>query len=243
MKGKMFMICLVALVLILSVTALRTKTFSGVFKINGYEIIINEHNGAALKIIQQGDASASTSVGGAINLDNTLNKGAGMILYTNSPYALGNLVGLRSDNPSFNKNLLHINYEGVADSISILHKGTGRNSNALTVSSLNDEASTVGISGVEKDRGTVKVTHTGSGDDASAAVLSLALVGDGTAAQGVFLKGETTGKLIHLINNDEQQFIVTAEGDLIIRGSFKTYTPSGKIVTCGVGNDLEWKCK
>jgi hypothetical protein len=71
------------------------------------------------------------------------------------------------------------------------------------------------VSGVETARGTVKITHTGTGSDASAACLSLDAAGTGTAAQGIFMDatgGGTTGDLMDLRNNSTQLFKVKTNG-------------------------------
>src|ERR1700722_13379263 len=67
-------------------------------------------------------------------------------------------------------------------------KGTNGEGAALSASSDNADASAVLINGVEKRRGTVKISHAGypDGSDAWAAGISVDLRVKGTAAHGIF---------------------------------------------------------
>jgi len=94
--------------------------------------------------------------------------------------------------------------------------GTAGTGSAANFTSDND-FSCVQVSGVEKNTGTVKVTHRGyaDGSDSGAAALSLDLKTAGTAAQGIFLTGTdgpTTGNLITVRNNGREDFTLKANG-------------------------------
>ncbi|WP_306320989.1 MULTISPECIES: hypothetical protein [unclassified Streptomyces] len=95
---------------------------------------------------------------------------------------------------------------------------------ALNVDSTNPDNSAMYLSGTEKDRGTLKVTHSGypDGSDAGAAAVSIDLQtpgaqngSGGTAAQGILVRashGPTTGNLITLRNNGVDDFVVKGSG-------------------------------
>jgi hypothetical protein len=96
-------------------------------------------------------------------------------------------------------------------------KGTEGEGAALSASSDNASASAVLVNGVEKQRGTVKISHKGyaDGSDAWAAGLSVDLRTAGTAAQGIFVTatdGPTRGNLIVLRNNGVDDLVVKGSG-------------------------------
>lgn len=110
-----------------------------------------------------------------------------------------------------------------AHALSISLTGTGNaNASGLNLVSANTAASAVQISGVETGRGTIKVTHTGTGTDGNAAALSLDLAGSGTASQGLFIDasgGGTTGKILNLRNNGLEHLTLDSTGKLGIGSS------------------------
>ncbi|BAJ31309.1 MULTISPECIES: hypothetical protein [Kitasatospora] len=88
---------------------------------------------------------------------------------------------------------------------------------AINAVSKNPDTSAMYLTGVEKARGTLKITHLGYGDasDKNAAALSIDLRTAGTAAQGIYVtatEGATQGNLIALRNN-------TGLDDLVVKGS------------------------
>ncbi len=172
----------------------------------------------SIQVTPLGDKGASSSVGGAINLNNTANPGAGMVIYSNEDGdATGHLLVLRADNSNFDLSALFIDYDGKVNALNINSKGTGTAQGALNVGSTNDAESTLKVSGVESGKGTVKVTHTKpSGSDANAAGFSIELAGAGTACQGLFIdsSGGTTGKLINLRDQGNEKFVVKADGNI-----------------------------
>ena len=67
------------------------------------------------------ELSSSTSAGGAIRLDNTLNKGAGLVMYTNSGSGSnGRLVSARCDHAYFDQDCLHVSNDGERSGIGVL---------------------------------------------------------------------------------------------------------------------------
>lgn len=87
--------------------------------------------------------------------------------------------------------------------------------------------STVGISGYETGKGTVKIDHRKpvaavTGSDGNASALSLRCNGAGTAAQGIFFDAEdaggTTGKLLNFRQQGVEKFVVAADGAITSQG-------------------------
>lgn len=93
---------------------------------------------------------------------------------------------------------------------------------ALNVVSDNPQSSAMYLSGTETNRGTLKITHRGhaAGADADAAALSIHLddTAGGSAAQGIFIDGCSTGRRLRIrdcAGNDRVE--VNAAGNLITR--------------------------
>jgi hypothetical protein len=171
----------------------------------------------------------STSVGGAVNLDNTANAGAGHVIYSNAgAEANGRLLNVRADNPAFDQAALHVDYDGTANAVEVVNDSTDPSSIGLNVVSTNPNDTAFGVQGHELGRGTAKITHVGTGADADASALSLKLDGAGTAAQGIFLDAPagTTGKLLNLTNGGAAKLVVTPAGRVLAGGGL------------GVGNSL-----
>lgn len=174
---------------------------------------------AQLRITPTANASVSSSVGGALNITNTASNGAGLVVYSANADPSGHLIVARANNATFDQSAIYSEYVGTSHAVSINHQGTGLNSSALNIASNNVSHSALGVSGVETARGTIKVSHSGTaGADASAAALSIDLMGAGTACQGIFVTsttGGTTGPLLHLRNGGTGALVqVAADGDL-----------------------------
>ncbi len=171
---------------------------------------------AQLRITPTTTASNSTSAGGALNITNTANNGAGMVVYSDNASPTGHLLVVRADNAAFNQSGIFAQYDGTGHNVNISHAGTGSSSSALNVGSTNPDHSAVGIGGVETAKGTVKITHTGTGTDASASAISIDLAGSGTASQGIFITGTgggTSGNLLEVRNGGTGPvFRVTSTG-------------------------------
>lgn len=184
----------------------------------GRDTGISRPSTAQLRITPTGNASNSSSVGGALNITNTSSTGAGLVVYSTQASPTGHLVVARANNATFNQNAVYAEYVGTSHAVSINHQGTGTSSSALNIASTNTSHTALGVSGVETDRGTVKITHTGTGTDTNAAGLSIDLAGSGTAAQGVYVDatgGGTTGRLLRLRNNNVDKLTVSSAGQLL----------------------------
>jgi hypothetical protein len=185
---------------------------------------------AALRLRPSGNVAPSTSVGGALNLDNSASRGAGAVLYSNQGAdALGRLLVVNQANPANPQHAVRIQNSGTSHTISILHDPAGGagdpSAEALDIVSTNPLDTTLGVQGREEGRGTVKITHEKPlGVDANASAISIALLGAGTACQGIFIGNDagnkTTGKLLNIRNGGPgtDRLVLTADGHLTIAG-------------------------
>ena len=144
---------------------------------------------AALKFVQTGNASASTSTGGAVNLDNSGSTGAGVVIYSTQAAPAGRLLVVNAGSATFTQAAAHIAHAGTGAGLSISQTGGGggavitaaggaatapsgahalavglsgtgsASASAISASSANEAMSAVQISGTESGRGTVKVDH------------------------------------------------------------------------------------
>lgn len=128
---------------------------------------------------------------------------------------------------------LNINYQGTTHGV-ILNRTAGNpiNGNVLLVTAqdtgtdANPQDTTIGVSGYETGKSTLKVSHRKpvaavTGSDANASALGLRCNGAGTAAQGIFFDSEdgaTTGKLINFRQNGVEAFVVGPTGDILTGG-------------------------
>lgn len=204
----------------------------------------------ALQVTQTGNAPASTSVGGAINVDNSLSSGAGIVVFSSNAAPSGRLIVGRSSSATFSQTVAFFQQAGTGHALHAdLTQTSSSSASALNVTSANTANSAVFISGVETGRGTVKITHTGTGTDAAAAGLSIDLAGSGTASQGIFIDatgGGTTGDLMDLRNSSNQLFKLGSETGTIARPrmtlgnggpiiTFHTTSPEG-VISAPVGS-------
>jgi hypothetical protein len=188
---------------------------------------------AALRLKPSGSVPPSASVGGAVNLDNSGSTGAGAVLYSNrGADAIGRLLVVNQDNAANPQHAVRIENAGISHSVSIYHdpaSGAGDSTaEALDVVSTNPLDTTVGVHGREEGRGTVKITHEKpAGSDANASALSICLLGQGTASQGIFIGNDfgnvTTGALLNIRNGGpgSERLVLTADGrvELPVQGS------------------------
>jgi hypothetical protein len=119
--------------------------------------------------------------------------------------------------------------------VTIRQAGTGGSGtgSALNVTSDNEGFTALQLSGIETDRGTLKITHRYPGvSDASAAALSIDCQGGPTtSAQGIFVTatdGATNGSLLTLRNNSRDDFVVKGTGRVGI-GVVTGATPRGVV--------------
>lgn len=171
----------------------------------------------ALQIVQQGNASASTSAGGSINVDNSLSTGAGLVVFSSQAAPAGRLIVGRASSATFNQTVAYFENAGTGHALHAAntYSGTNATGSALNVTSTNPGASAVQIGGVETGRGTIKVTHTSAGGDANASAISIDLLGSGTASQGIHIDstvvGGTTGALLDIRNEGNQLLKVLSD--------------------------------
>jgi DNA-binding transcriptional regulator YdaS (Cro superfamily) len=138
--------------------------------------------------------------------------------------------------------LVYIEQDGSAGHCLTLNlAGTGGTSQAaLNAVSANSAFSCVEVTGVETNRGTVKIAHKGyaDGSDASAAAISVDLQtvtggSTGTAAQGLFITSTTDnapgGNPITVRYNSLDQFVVKSTGRVAIGNIAIGHTPAGQL--------------
>ena len=152
-----------------------------------------------------------------MNVDNSDATGAGVVIFSSQgATASGRLLVVRATNAAFPQQLVRIENAGTGHAVSISHTANDSTAEALDIVSTNPLDTTVGVSGMEEGRGTIKVTHNKpTNSDANASVLSLRANGAGTACQGIFFdseNGATTGHLLNFRQNGSEVFVMDAEG-------------------------------
>lgn len=203
-----------------------------------------------LQIRPSTDRPNSTSTGGAVNLDNSNSQGAGLVIFSSHAAPTGRLLVVRASNAAFSQTAAYFENAGTGHAVHANCTATNSaTASALNITSTNVANSAVFVSGVETGRGTIKVTHTGTGTDGNAAGLSINLAGVGTAAQGIFVDadgGGTTGDLMDLRNNGNQLFKLGSEAGTLARPrltlgnggpiiTFHTTSPEG-VISAPVGS-------
>ncbi|QHB64130.1 hyaluronidase HylP [Streptococcus pyogenes] len=166
----------------------------------------------------------SSSTGGAVNIDLSSTRGAGVVVYSDNDTSDGPLMSLRTGKETFNQSALFVDYKGTTNAVNIaMRQPTTPNfSSALNITSGNENGSAMQLRGSEKALGTLKITHEnpsiGADYDKNAAALSIDIVkktnGAGTAAQGIYINSTsgTTGKLLRIRNLSDDKFYVKSDG-------------------------------
>lgn len=219
----------------------------------GSETIFHE-NGEQLIISQDGNVSNSTSVGGAILLDNTDNNGAGLIIYSNiGTPANGRLLNIRADNNGYDQAVVHIDNDGTANALEVVQSGQDSTAQAFNVVSTNYQDSAFTVTSNATGKGVAKIVHDGNSLTPNASGISIDLQGNGTAAQGLYVDSTatsgTTGDLLRLRNRSIDQFVVDKNGNassiadingfrLCIQDDCRTTWPTGGGSTDGNGSIL-----
>lgn len=178
-----------------------------------------------LKFKPAATVAYSSSTGGAVNIDLSSSRGAGVVVYSDNDTSDGPLMSLRTGKETFNQSALFVDYKGTTNAVNIaMRQPTTPNfSSALNITSGNENGSAMQIRGVEKALGTLKITHENpsleANYDKDAAALSIDIVkkqkgGKGTAAQGIFINSSTgtTGKMLRIRNKNEDKFYVGPDG-------------------------------
>ncbi|HEQ6641931.1 TPA: hyaluronidase HylP [Streptococcus pyogenes] len=202
-----------------------------------------------LKFKPAATVAYSSSTGGAVNIDLSSSRGAGVVVYSNNDTSDGPLMSLRTGKETFNKSALFVDYSGKTNAVNIAMRqpSTPNFSSALNITSANEGGSAMQIRGIERALGTLKITHENPNVDAkydeNAAALSIDIVGkrgasgNGTAAQGIFINSSagTTGKMLRIRNKNKDKFYVNPDGgfhsyaDSIVDGNLTVKDPtSGK---------------
>lgn len=187
-------------------------------------IVLDNSASHLLEVRPSGDTGYLSSSGGAIFVENTYNIGTGIGIYSNAGSdALGNMINVKVDNALYNQAAFYMNYDGISNAVEIVSNTNDSSSNALSVTNFNTQDSAVGVIGYETGRGTIKVTHNGTGSDANASGISIDLQGTGTKAQGLYIdstaSGGTTGNLLRLRNQTTDRFVVDYLGGVKIGGN------------------------
>ncbi|HGO1226067.1 TPA: hyaluronidase HylP [Streptococcus pyogenes] len=178
-----------------------------------------------LKFKPAATVAYSSSTGGAVNIDLSSSRGAGVVVYSNNDTSDGPLMSLRTGKETFNKSALFVDYSGKTNAVNIVMRqpSAPNFSSALNITSANEGGSAMQIRGVEKALGTLKITHENPNVEAkydeNAAALSIDIVkkqkgGKGTAAQGIYINSTsgTTGKLLRIRNLNDDKFYVKPDG-------------------------------
>ncbi len=179
-----------------------------------------------LKFKPAATVAYSSSTGGAVNIDLSSSRGAGVVVYSNNDTSDGPLMSLRTGKETFNQSALFVDYKGTTNAVNIaMRQPTTPNfSSALNITSGNENGSAMQIRGVEKALGTLKITHENpsikADYDKNAAALSIDIVkkqesgGKGTAAQGIYINSTSgmTGKLLRIRNLNDDKFYVKPDG-------------------------------
>jgi hyaluronoglucosaminidase len=141
------------------------------------------------------------------------------VIYSNlGATANGRLLNIRADNAAFDQAALHIDYDGTANALEIVHSGSDASAQAFNVVSTNtlDSAFTVTSSVAAKT--CAKIVHIGDAATTAASGLAVDLTGEDTACQGLYVDSTavsgTTGKLLRLRNQSVDKFCVEYNGVL-----------------------------
>ncbi len=178
-----------------------------------------------LKFKPAATVAYSSSTGGAVNIDLSSSRGAGVVVYSNNDTSDGPLMSLRTGKETFNKSALFVDYSGKTNAVNIAMRqpSTPNFSSALNITSGNENGSAMQLRGSERALGTLKITHENpsleANYDKDAAALSIDIVkkqkdGKGTAAQGIYINSTsgTTGKLLRIRNLNDDKFYVKPDG-------------------------------
>ncbi|HFF7482361.1 TPA: hyaluronidase HylP [Streptococcus pyogenes] len=178
-----------------------------------------------LKFKPAATVAYSSSTRGAVNIDLSSSRGAGVVVYSNNDTSDGPLMSLRTGKETFNKSALFVDYSGKTNAVNIAMRqpSTPNFSSALNITSGNENGSAMQLRGSERALGTLKITHENpsleANYDKDAAALSIDIVkkqkgGKGTAAQGIYINSTsgTTGKLLRIRNLNDDKFYVKPDG-------------------------------
>ncbi|HEP2273750.1 TPA: hyaluronidase HylP, partial [Streptococcus pyogenes] len=114
-----------------------------------------------LKFKPAATVAYSSSTGGAVNIDLSSSRGAGVVVYSNNDTSDGPLMSLRTGKETFNQSALFVDYSGKTNAVNIAMRqpSTPNFSSALNITSGNENGSAMQLRGSEKALGTLKITH------------------------------------------------------------------------------------
>lgn len=204
---------------------------------NNGKLVLDNNADHQIELRPSGDTGHLSSSGGALFIENTHNIGTGIGIYSNAGgEAEGNMINVKVDNPLYNQAAFYMNYDGLSNAVEIVSNTNDDSSNALSITNFNQLDSALGVIGYETGRGTIKVTHNGTGNDANASGISIDLKGTGTRAQGLYIDstatGGTLGNLLRLRNQTIDRFVVDYTGSLKVgaNGTNTSITKYGNTV-------------
>ena len=108
--------------------------------------ITNAGTANAVLIDQNGNNSQSNSVGGALLIEMTGSTGAGLVIYSNHATSTRRLFQVKADNTGYGTQVAQFTQDGTSHCVSIVQNSTGTSANALVITSVNPNDTTVGIS-------------------------------------------------------------------------------------------------
>ena len=117
---------------------------------------------------------------------------------------------------AINKHTVEIGYQAT----------TGDDRTALNVYSNNEDESAFWLSGIEKNAGTLKITHNEpTVDDSNASAISIFHAGTASAAKGIFIDSNhsLTGHFLDLRNNGSQVFYIRSNGNPMVKSTNPVY--------------------
>ena len=195
-----------------------STTLTGDWNAGDNEISIITSSGNSLQLTPSGDAGASQSVGGVLNIFNTNNPGSAIVVYTNEDgAATGSLMQIGADNPAFDQTVFRAWNDGIGKTALFTCNNATSSNDTVTVTNVSTNATSLGISGNPTAKGVAKIVHNGTAGDGSSSGVSVDLAGSGTAAKGLFVDatgGGTTGDLLDLRNDGDIKINGNSDGQL-----------------------------
>lgn len=173
---------------------------------------------SAIKVTPTGSVSASVSVGGAFNMNNTANDGAGMVIFTNhGSGATGRLTSFDCNAAAFDQNCVNIQSGGAA--------------------------STLNISGANGGLGVIKVAGLSGGtSNNNGSMISIDSSVNSFQGQGIFAKCNSATTTPCLVLRDaSSNLMFSVDGNKLttfINGSSSQQTISGSTWLTGLTSKL-----
>lgn len=180
-----------------------------------------------LVITPTANKSASTSVGGALLINNTSSTGAALVIYSNQASPSGRLLVVRADHDSFNQAVVRIENDGTNSAISISAPNAAQTQPAISVATSSGGGSGSGSYGIS-------CVVSGSGNTVGGSAANF--VSANSANSCVHISGQETGrgslKITHTYpdadDSNASALSIDVAGDgTAAKGIFVTSTASG----------------